>query len=87
MPKKYVSHLFQYSTIVFQERRILTVHDREYDIVRVAQCQHGGTTVLGLVGKWGITTLQNSINFRDASNTAGGDHTTLPLGFNKSLME
>ena len=32
-----VSCLFQYSTIKFQERRILTVHDGEYDIVIVAQ--------------------------------------------------
>lgn len=62
------------------------MHDGEYDVVRVAQRQHGGTT-LGLGGNWGITTLHNSINFRDVSATAGGDHKNLPLGFSESLME
>ena len=37
MPRKDVSRLFQYFTIEFQERRILTVHNGEYDIVRVVQ--------------------------------------------------
>jgi len=37
MPRQDVSRLFQYSTIEFQERRILSAHDGEYDIVRVAQ--------------------------------------------------
>ena len=80
MPRQDVSRLFQYSTIEFQERRILFVHDGEYDIVRVAQHQHDGTT-LGLVGNSGVTTLHNSITFRDVPTTAGGDHTDLPLGF------
>ena len=69
MPRQDVSHLFQYSTIKFQERRILSSHDGEYDIVRVVQRQHGDTT-LGLAGNWGITTLHNSITFRDVSATA-----------------
>ena len=86
MPRQDVSRLFQYSTIEFQERRILSAHDGEYDIVRVAQCQHDGTT-LGLVGNWGITSLHSSITFRDVSATTGGDHTDLPLGFSESLTE
>ena len=49
MPRQDVPHLFHYSTIKFQERRILTAHDGGYDIVEVAQHQHGGTT-LGLAG-------------------------------------
>ena len=38
MPRQDVFRLFHYSTIEFQERRILTTHDGEYDIVRVAWC-------------------------------------------------
>ena len=62
------------------------MHDGEYDIIKVVQRQHGGTT-LGLAGNWGITALHNSLTFRDASTTAGGDHIDLPLGFSESLME
>lgn len=83
---KDVSHLFYYSTIEFHERRILFVHEGEYDIVKVAKRQRGGTT-LGLAGNWGITTLHNSISFRDAPNTARGDHTYISLGFSKSFTE
>lgn len=36
MLRQDVSCLFQYSTIEFQERRILIVHDGEHDTVRVA---------------------------------------------------
>lgn len=86
MPRKDVSCLFQYSTIEFLERRILSMHDGEYDIVRIAQRQHGGTT-LGLVGNWGVTTLHSSITFRKAPAIVGGDHTYLPLRFSESLME
>jgi len=77
-----VSRLFQYSSIEFQERRILTAHKGEYDIIRVAQRQHGGTT-LGLANNWGITALHNSITFTDVLATAGGDHTDLPFGFSE----
>ena len=49
MPGQDVSHLSQYSTIELWERRILSTHDGQYDICRVAQHQHGGTT-LGLAG-------------------------------------
>ena len=35
IPRHDVSHLFQYSTIKFQGRIILTTHNGEYDIVRV----------------------------------------------------
>ena len=70
MPRQDVSRLFQYSTIEFHERRILFVHDGEYDIVRVVQRQHGDIT-MGLVGNWGITALHNSITFRDAPTTEG----------------
>jgi len=62
------------------------VHDGEYVIVRVAQCQHGCTT-LRLEGDLSITTLHNSKTFRDELATTGGDHANLPLGFSKSLME
>ena len=86
MPWQDVSRLFQYSTIEFQERTILSAHNGEYDIVRVAQRRHGGTT-LGLAGNWGTTALHSSITFRDAPATARGDHTDLPLGFSESLME
>ena len=55
IPRKDVSRIFQYSTIEFQESRILSAHDGEYDMVRVVQHQHGGTTS-GLAGNWGITT-------------------------------
>lgn len=81
MPRQDVSHFFQYSTIKFQERRILSAHDGEYDIVRVAQRQHGGTT-LGLARNSLVTTLHSSITFRDVLTTTGGDLTDLPLGFN-----
>jgi len=64
----------------------LFAHDGEYDIVRVVQHHHGGTT-LGLAGNWGSTTFHNSITFRDVSATTGGDHTNIPLGFGESLME
>jgi len=86
MLRQDVSRLFLYSTIKFQESRILFAHDGEYDIVRVAQRQHGGTT-LGLGGNWGITTLQSSITFRDVMATTRGDHKDLALGFSESLME
>lgn len=86
MPRQDVSRLFQYSTIEFQERRILTAHDVEYDIVIVAQRQHGGT-IVGLARNWGIIALHSSVTSRDALTTARGDHTSIPLGFSESLME
>lgn len=69
-----------------QEGGILSAHDAKYVIVRVAQRQHGGTT-LRLAGNWGITSLHSAITFRDALATIGGDHIDLPLGFSESLME
>lgn len=58
----------------------------KYVIVRVAQRQHGGTS-LRLMGDPSITTLHDSITFRDELATTGGDHADLPLGLSESLME
>lgn len=62
------------------------MHDGEFVIVRVAQPQHGGTS-LRLAGDPSITTLHNSITFRDELATTRGNHEDLPLGFSESLMK
>ena len=68
-----------------QERRIRSTHDGEYAIIRVAQHQHGGTT-LSSAGGLIITALYNSITLRDELATIGGDHAYLPLVFSDSLI-
>lgn len=80
MPKQDELGFHRFFTIRFQERRIQSAHDGQFVIVRVVQCQHGGTLLI-LALDLGITGFHGSVALGGDLVPTRGGHLDLPLGF------